>query len=224
MKAYVKLADDDLSSIVEFSSFSQGYALTEVIVDDPSVDLSKMQGYKVERQSDGKDHLMFDQARYEEYVAKQNKSKAVESGTDLMHDLTAQYILKTASDTDAYKMRYLYESWKKDTDYEVGDRRLYGDNLYKCKQKHTSQEQYPPDLVPALWDIVGEDNRGTLTNPIIIPDDFSSMEYVKGKYYKEGDVLYLMNREGMNDGEAVSLTYKPSALVGQYFKIVERQK
>lgn len=36
------------------------------------------------------------------------------------------------------------------------------------------------------------------------------MEYVKGKYYKEGEVLYLMNRDGMEDGDKVSLTYKPS--------------
>ena len=36
-------------------------------------------------------------------------------------------------------------------------------------------------------------------------------------------MLYIMNREGMDDGESVSLTYKPSALVGQYFEIVEQE-
>ena len=46
------------------------------------------------------------------------------------------------------------------------------------------------------------------------------MEYVKGKYYKEGEVLYLMNRDGMEDADKVSLTYKPSQLVDHYFKIV----
>lgn len=217
MIAYVKMTEDNVG-ISEYSTFSNGYALTKVIQDDPMINFSKLQGYKVQRKDeDGMDHLMFDLMRWNEYENKIAKEKAVEEGTKVMNSLSNEYVLRSASDADAYKMRYLYESWKKDTDYEAGDRRLYGDNLYKCKQKHTSQAQYPPDLVPALWDIVGEDNRGTLTNPIIIPDNFSSMEYVKGKYYKEGDVLYLMNREGMNDGETVSLTYKPSALVGQYF-------
>ncbi len=47
------------------------------------------------------------------------------------------------------------------------------------------------------------------------------MVYVKGKYYLEDDKKYLMNRQGMEDGEEISLTFKPSQLIGQYFKLVE---
>ena len=46
------------------------------------------------------------------------------------------------------------------------------------------------------------------------------MEYVKGLYYIENNVIYLMNRQGMQDGESVVLQYMPSELVGQYFEIV----
>ena len=80
-----------------------------------------------------------------------------------------------------------------------------------------------PDLIPALWDIInGDSEKGTIGNPIIIPEVVSSMEYEYGKYYLEDGVLYLMNREGMKEGDKISLTFKPSQLVGHYFKVVER--
>ena len=47
------------------------------------------------------------------------------------------------------------------------------------------------------------------------------MEYIKGKYYAENESIYLMNRQGMAEGESITLYYLPSQLVGQYFEIVE---
>ena len=47
------------------------------------------------------------------------------------------------------------------------------------------------------------------------------MEYVKGLYYLEDRQVYRMNREGMEDGEAVVLQFLPSALAGQYFELVK---
>ena len=35
--------------------------------------------------------------------------------------------------------------------YEVGDRVRHEDTLYKCVQAHTSQDNWTPDLTPALW-------------------------------------------------------------------------
>ena len=49
----------------------------------------------------------------------------------------------------------------------------------------------------------------------------ASMEYVKGKYYIENGVIYLMNRQGMADGESIVLHYTPSQLVGIYFEVVQ---
>lgn len=137
------------------------------------------------------------------------------------NEINMRSALTLLSDADAYEVRYLYDPWEPDTDYEVGDRRLNGDILYKCKQKHTSQLIYPPNLIPAIWDIIAKDNKGTIDDPIPIPEPFSSMEYIKGKYYIEDGVIYLMNRDGMEDGESISLTYKPSQLIGHYFKVVE---
>lgn len=221
MNVYVTV--DSGQNITDYYTSKKFAPMIEVIQDDPVIDVSKLGAYKVERKDDGKDHLVFDASKWAEVEAKQKKEQAFVDGTNLLNDLATAYVLESASDEDAYKMRYLYELWKPETEYKIGDRRQHKDNLYKCKQNHTSEKQFTPDLIPALWDIVGDDNRGTESNPIIIPEDFSSMEYVKGKYYLEGDVLYIMNREGMDDGETVSLTYKPSALVGQYFEIVEQE-
>ena len=81
-------------------------------------------------------------------------------------------------------------------------------------------------MIPALWDIIAPDDPdlGTIDNPIPVPENFSSMVYVKGKYYLEDGVIYLMNSAQLEDGEEISLTYKPSALVGIYFKVVENKE
>ena len=36
----------------------------------------------------------------------------------------------------------------------------------------------------------------------------------------ENGTIYLMNRQGMADGESIVLHYTPSQLVGQYFEVV----
>ena len=145
-----------------------------------------------------------------------------------MNDIQENLALAYATDEEAYIMRYLYDPWKADTKYEVGDRRLYKDTLYKCKQVHTSQAQHTPDLIPALWDIInGDSEKGTIDNPIIVPEVVSSMEYEYGKYYLEDTKIYLCKRAGVPDpesmyGQKVSLTFKPSQLIGHYFEIVEK--
>lgn len=96
--------------------------------------------------------------------------------------------------------------------------------LYKCQQEHTSQPGWEPGVAPSLWVLVetGE-QEGTKEDPIPVPDTVTTagMEYEKGKYYSEADTVYLMNRQGMSDGEKVTLYFPPSALVGQYFEVVE---
>jgi len=68
-----------------------------------------------------------------------------------------QMIVKAAqslTDNDAYGVPELFQRWKPDTAYALGDRVDYEDKLYKCVQAHTSQAHYTPDLVPALWTAV----------------------------------------------------------------------
>lgn len=195
----------------------------KAILDDPKIDLSKLNHYTLKQDKNSEDyHFVYDEAKYNEIVKEKEKAKAIEEGNKKFEEMQSDLVLKHATDKEAYTMRYLYEVWRPNTNYETGDRRLHNDILYKCKQPHTSEEQHTPDLIPAIWDIInGEPEKGTKDNPISVPEEVSSMVYVKGKYYSEGGVLYLMNRDGMQDGEEVSLTYKPSQLAGQYFVKVE---
>lgn len=45
----------------------------------------------------------------------------------------------------------LYPVWESGKAYEVGDKVIYLGNLYECIQAHTSQDDWTPALVPALW-------------------------------------------------------------------------
>ena len=59
-------------------------------------------------------------------------------------------------DEDALEAVELFPLWRTDTAYTVGIRVRYGEKLYKCVQAHTSQEQWTPDVTPALWTEVAE--------------------------------------------------------------------
>lgn len=54
-------------------------------------------------------------------------------------------------DEQAESVTDLFPAWEPDTAYAVGDRRRYDDLLYRCVQAHTSQADWTPPAVPALW-------------------------------------------------------------------------
>ena len=54
-------------------------------------------------------------------------------------------------DQTASEVPYLFPVWRPDTEYAAGDRRRFGMTLYKCVQTHTSQDNWTPDVTPALW-------------------------------------------------------------------------
>ena len=118
----------------------------------------------------------------------------------------------------ALKYSAMYPAWKEGIAVEVGQRYQYGGRLYKVRQAHTTQADWQPDVTPALWTVIDVTHAGSLADPI---PAVSGMEYTKGLYYSEDGSLYLMNRQGMSDGEKVTLYYLPSQLVGQYFEIVQ---
>ena len=43
-------------------------------------------------------------------------------------------------------------AWKAGEAVVVGDRRYYNGNWYTCRQSHTTQADWTPDVVPALWE------------------------------------------------------------------------
>lgn len=55
------------------------------------------------------------------------------------------------SDRDALECAELYPQWAAGKLYPVGDRVRSGGRLYTCLTSHTSQEDWAPPEVPALW-------------------------------------------------------------------------
>ena len=127
---------------------------------------------------------------------------------------TIKAMTVTASDQTAANAVELYPTWAEGLTVAIGDRLQFGGKLYKVIQSHTTQQGWTPDTTAALWTVIDVEHSGTLEDPIPAS---SGMEYTKGLYYVEDGVIYLMNRQGMNDGETIVLHYLPSQLVGQYF-------
>ena len=122
----------------------------------------------------------------------------------------------TADDNTALTGMELYPVWAVGLAVGVGQRYQFNGKLYKCRQAHTTQADWTPDATPALWAVIDVTHVGTVDDPI---SAVAGMEYTKGLYYIEDGVIYLMNREGMAEGETITLQFLPSQLVGQYFEI-----
>lgn len=54
-------------------------------------------------------------------------------------------------DEQAESVTELFPQWESGTAYAAGDRRQYDGLLYRCVQAHTSQDDWTPPVVPALW-------------------------------------------------------------------------
>ena len=126
---------------------------------------------------------------------------------EMMHKASA-----SLSDTDALQAIELYDEWKPDTDYIIGDRRRYEGTLYKSRQVHTSQSIYPPNITPALWEVVAPEGKGDSPDNPIVYDQ--SMAIEKDKYYIENDVLYICTRSS-----GVPLYTALANVVGNYVEI-----
>lgn len=59
-------------------------------------------------------------------------------------------------DTTATEHTNVFAEWASGVSYAVGNIRTYGEKLYKCVQAHTSQADWTPDVVPALWTRIGD--------------------------------------------------------------------
>ena len=54
-------------------------------------------------------------------------------------------------DEEAEAVTALFPNWEEGKAYAVNDRVQYNELLYRCVQAHTSQADWTPDAVPALW-------------------------------------------------------------------------
>lgn len=124
----------------------------------------------------------------------------------------------TADDNTALTGMELYPVWAVGIAVAKDDRYQYNSKLYKCVQAHTTQADWTPDVTPDLWTVIDVTHAGTIDDPI---PAIAGMEYVYGKYYIEGETIYLCKRTGEAEGGTIVLQFLPSQLIGQYFEAVK---
>ena len=132
------------------------------------------------------------------------------------------------NDEQALSVKDLYSQWDEDPigySYNIENprdaRRQYNRKLWKLAKSHNKQSDWFPGADPTLWTEIVEGYAGTIEDPIPVPDSVntSGFEYVYGKYYLDGENIYLAKREGKEEGEIEKLFYRPSELVGHYFEL-----
>lgn len=126
--------------------------------------------------------------------------------------ITAQINTLSVDDATAVRMVAFYPEWAKDTAYTVGYKVQYLGKLYKVVQAHTSQETWTPDITASLYTRIDEVHDGSKYDPI--PYE-GNMTLYNGKYYIEGGLTYLCNRDTGNP-----VYNKLSELVGIYVEVV----
>lgn len=93
-------------------------------------------------------------------------------------------------DEDALEAKELFPKWAVGTAYEKGIRVRYEDDLYRCEQSHTSQTDWTPDAVKALWTVVAEPGEIPVwVQPTGVQDSY--MMYDKVYYPNKGDTIYI---------------------------------
>ena len=96
------------------------------------------------------------------------------------------------TDEQALTVPKLYQDWRAGVEYHEGARIRYEEQLYRVRQTHTSQADWPPSVNTAsLYARIDETHAGTLDDPI--PYD-GNMALEKDKYYTQNGVIYLCNR------------------------------
>lgn len=122
--------------------------------------------------------------------------------------------LAELDDKQAAKLSLCYDVWTTGKAYKVGDRVESDGKLWKCRQAHTSQENWKPSINTAsLWEVINVENAGTLDDPI--PYD-QTMTVYNGKYYLEEGIIYKCIRDS---GQPLYATC--ASLVGNYFEVAE---
>ena len=156
----------------------------------------------------------------EEYFIKPaQKAQAVQASNALLEQkmLASQKttFLVSLPGEEALEVKYCYPEWSADSvSYAVGDRVLVDDELWKCRQAHTSQENWKPSIDTAsLWERIDEAHAGTLEDPIPYAN---TMTVYNGKYYIEEGIIYKCIRDS---GQPLYATC--ASQVGNYFQVAQ---
>ena len=139
------------------------------------------------------------------------RTDILEQAKAIRESMDAAAIVLT--DEQAAKAPRLYPTWAAGLAVKAGDRLYYSgtDRLYKVVSDHTTQTDWTPDAVPALYTVIDVAHSGAQDDPI--PYN-GNMALTEGLYYTQSGVTYLCNR---STGQPV---YNALAeLVGLYVEV-----
>ena len=74
--------------------------------------------------------------------------------------------VQSLPDAAALEAVVLHPVWKAGIAYSAGYKAQHNGRLWRCRQAHTSQEEWEPENVPALWEEICETHDGSLYDPI----------------------------------------------------------
>lgn len=110
-----------------------------------------------------------------------------------------QMFALTLSRDEAQEIPCVFDPWKAGKTYRAEDRITYGVNavgdpqIYEVVQEHTSQEGWPPDTLPALYEPIGLSAAGY---PVWATPSGAHDAYNAGDIVEYEEILY----ESMIDG------------------------
>ena len=104
-----------------------------------------------------------------------------------------QMFCQSLADDKAMEIATVYPKWAVNKAYALSEMVAYGENavgdpqLYRCAQAHTSQEDWTPDVTPALWTAIG-----------LAPDDVPVWSQPTGAQdaYNIGDRVHYPDADG----------------------------
>ena len=118
------------------------------------------------------------------------------SFSEVQEMLVRQQInILTVDDNTALRMVEFYPEWSAGQAYTAGYKAHRGGKLWRCLQAHTAQTGWEPENAASLWTEICESHDGTKYDPI--PYN-GNMALQSGKYYIQGGVTYLCNRDTVN--------------------------
>ena len=87
-------------------------------------------------------------------------------------------LAETMTDEEGLEFVSLFPNWISNKSYSANDRVQHADILYKCVQAHTSQDDWTPDITPALWTVVSVEDWPEWKQPIGAQDAYMTGDKV----------------------------------------------
>lgn len=120
---------------------------------------------------------------------------------------------QSLDDKTALEAVCLHPEWQTDAHYITGYKVQRMGKLWRCRQEHTAQADWAPEITASLWEEISEAHSGSKDDPIPYS---GNMELAEGLYYSQDGVTYLCIR---GTGQPVYNALRD--LVGLYVEVAD---